>query len=37
MNDLKFTVSDLIAGYVTKFDGNETFEIRSPLLNGGLQ
>jgi anti-anti-sigma factor len=29
MNDLNFSVSDLIAGYVTKFDGKDTFEIRT--------
>jgi mannose/cellobiose epimerase-like protein (N-acyl-D-glucosamine 2-epimerase family)/anti-anti-sigma regulatory factor len=29
MNDLSFTVSDLVAGYVTKYDGRDTFELRT--------
>jgi anti-anti-sigma factor len=29
MNDLKFPVSDLIAGYVTSFDGKDTFEMKT--------
>ncbi|RIK84797.1 MAG: N-acyl-D-glucosamine 2-epimerase [Planctomycetota bacterium] len=29
MNDLNFSVSDLIAGYVTKYDGKDTFELRT--------
>jgi hypothetical protein len=29
MNDLNFSVSDLIAGYVTKYDGKDTFEVRT--------
>lgn len=29
MNNLNFTVSDMIAGYVTRFDGQDTFELRT--------
>lgn len=29
MNDLNFTVSDLIAGYVTNYDGQETFDLKT--------
>lgn len=29
MNDLNFSVSDLVAGYVTKYDGKDNFELRT--------
>jgi anti-anti-sigma factor len=29
MNELNFSVSDLIAGYVTSFDGKDTFEMKT--------